>query len=142
MNWPDNIEMWDGKWTSNGKHFVFTTDRDGGSDIYEYVEPRWFEFWKKPWSARLTAGQVQVVATTPSRDVTGLFVLGQLAQGEMRVYGEKEKHFVPYLDGLPASDLQKVPAGGKPKRFVPERTSRGMRRRRLWPKSHLAFGST
>jgi eukaryotic-like serine/threonine-protein kinase len=100
---------WDGQWTPDGKHFVFMGDQDGGSDIYEYIRPGWFEFWKKPWTRRLTPGQPGIVGYTPSRDGSGLFVVGRIPQGQMHAYDEKEKRFLPFMDGLPASDMMVSP---------------------------------
>jgi hypothetical protein len=76
--------MSDGQWTPDGKHFVFSSHRDGESNIYELVQPPWFEFWRKPHAVRLTAGDINVLAATPSHDSAGLFVVGQIAQGAMQ----------------------------------------------------------
>ncbi len=62
----------------------------GLNNIYETVRPPWFEFWKKPTAIRLTAGQIDVLAATPSRDSTGLFMIGRIAQGAMHVYNPNE----------------------------------------------------
>jgi eukaryotic-like serine/threonine-protein kinase len=104
-DWPSGEDQRDGAWTPDGKHFVFLSSRDGLSKIYELVEPRWFEFWKKPAAVRLTSEEMDVVAMTPSRDSTALFVVGRLPQGSLQAYDAKAKRFVPYLDGLPASKL-------------------------------------
>jgi hypothetical protein len=34
-----------------------------------------------------------------------MFVVGRLAQGSVHFYNEKEKRFLPYLGGLPATQL-------------------------------------
>ncbi len=34
-----------------------------------------------------------------------MFVVGRLAQGSLHFYDEKEKRFLPYLGGLPATNL-------------------------------------
>ena len=60
-----------GQWTPDGKHFIFVSGQEGLNNIYELVPPPWFEFWKKPTAVRLTAGQIDVLAATPSRDSTG-----------------------------------------------------------------------
>ena len=75
------------------------------SELYEVVQPRWFEFWKKPTAVRLMANQIDVLSATPSRDSTGLFVIGRIPGGAMQVYDSKQNRFVPYLGGLPASNL-------------------------------------
>ena len=103
MDWPETANEEFGRWTPDGKHFVFASDREGSDNLYELVERPWFEFWKKPTAVRLTAGQLDVLSLTPSRDSTGLFLVGRIPQGVMNVYDAQEKRFVPFLQGLAAS---------------------------------------
>ena len=105
LDWPEDADQEEGQWTPDGKHFVFVSRRDGTSNLYELIEPRWFEFWKKPTAARLTGGQLDVSWATPIRDSSGLFMIGRIGQGALRVYDPKSKLFVPFLDGLPASSF-------------------------------------
>ncbi|MGH9546092.1 MAG: protein kinase domain-containing protein [Terriglobales bacterium] len=105
LDWPAKADEKGGQWTRDGKHFVFLSSREGLNNIYELVHPRWFEFWKKPTAVRLTAGQLDVLAATASRDSDGLFIIGRIAQGVMHVYDPKLKLFVPFLDGLAAADF-------------------------------------
>jgi hypothetical protein len=79
--WPDEADQTLGQWTRDGKHFVFVSSREGLNNLYELIEPAWFELWKKATAVRLTAGQIDVLAATPSRDNDGLFVIGRIAQG-------------------------------------------------------------
>ena len=103
MDWPDDADQENGQWTRDGKHFVFASGREGLGNIYELVRPPWFEFWKKPAAIRLTAGEIDVLAVTPIHDSAGLFVVGRISQGTMRVFDPAQKRFVPFLDGLAAS---------------------------------------
>jgi serine/threonine protein kinase len=105
QHWPEDSATDSGIWTPGGKHFVFTSYKDGSNNLYEYSDPRWYEFWKKPYAVRLTPGQPEVTGMTPSRDGNGMFVVARLAQGSMHFYDEKEKRFLPYLGGLPATQL-------------------------------------
>jgi hypothetical protein len=79
--------------------------REGVNNIYELIQPPWFEFWKKATAVQLTAGQMDVLGATPGRDNDGLFMIGKIAQGAMQVFDEKLKRFVPFLDGLAAADF-------------------------------------
>jgi eukaryotic-like serine/threonine-protein kinase len=105
LNWPEDADQEAGQWTPDGKHFIFSSSNGGLSNLYELIPAPWFEFWKKSTAVRLTAGQIDVLAATPSRDSTGLFMIGRIAQGAMQVYDPKQKRFVPLLDGLPASSF-------------------------------------
>jgi len=103
LDWPQDAEQDYGQWTPDGKRFIFRSTREGVSNIYEIVLPPWFEFWRKPTAVRLTSGQLEILATTPSRDSTGLFVIGKISQGAMHAYDPIQKRFVPFLNGLAAS---------------------------------------
>jgi eukaryotic-like serine/threonine-protein kinase len=105
QHWPEDAGIYSGIWTPGGKHFVFGSYKDKSNNLYEYLEPRWFEFWNKPYAVRLTPGQPEVAAMAASRDGDGMFVVGRLAQGSLHFYDEKEKRFLPYLGGLPAAQL-------------------------------------
>jgi len=104
-HWPEDTGTYSGIWTPGGKHFVFSSYKDGSNNLYEYREPRWYEFWNKPYAVRLTPGQPEVTGMAPSRDGNGMFLVGRLAQGSMHFYDEKEKRFLPYRGGLPAMQL-------------------------------------
>ena len=105
QHWPKDAGAYSGIWTPGGKHFVFSSYKDGSNNLYEYLEPRWYGFWNKPYAARLTPGQPEVTGMAPSRDGNGMFVVGRLAQGSLHFYDEKEKRFLPYLGGLTATQL-------------------------------------
>jgi eukaryotic-like serine/threonine-protein kinase len=105
QHWPEDLSNYAGIWTPGGKHFIFGSYKGGSNILYEYLEPRWYAFWNKPYAVRLTPGQPEVTAMAPSRDGNGMFVVGRLAQGAMHFYDEREKRFLPYLGGLPAMQL-------------------------------------
>ena len=104
LAWPADANQENGRWTPDGKHFVFTSYRDSpNNDIYELIQPRWFQFGKKATAVRLTSGQLGVLGFTPSRDGSGLFFVGRIPQGATEIYDQKENRFVPHLNGLSAS---------------------------------------
>ncbi len=57
-----------GMWTPNGKHFVFLGGENFTNTIYESIEPRWFEFWKKLSAVRVSPQKIDVMDMVPSRD--------------------------------------------------------------------------
>jgi dipeptidyl aminopeptidase/acylaminoacyl peptidase len=102
-HWPAETDAYSGIWTPDGKHFVFGSSKDDSDNLYEYIEPRWYELWKKPYAVKLTPGQPAVIGMAPSRDGKGLYVVGRVAQGSLHYYDETEKRFLPYLGGLAAA---------------------------------------
>jgi serine/threonine protein kinase/dipeptidyl aminopeptidase/acylaminoacyl peptidase len=103
--WPADSDQGSGRWTPDGRHFIFQSDANGANNIYELIEPTWPGFWKKPTVAKLTSGDIEIVDATSSRDSRQLYVLGRLSQGAMQVFDPQQKRFVPFLGGLAASEL-------------------------------------
>jgi Tol biopolymer transport system component len=71
-----------GKWTPDGKYYVFQSSREGASNIW--IVPDRSEFWKKVTQepVQLTTGPLQFYDPLPSRDGKKLFVVGvQPARG-------------------------------------------------------------
>jgi WD40 repeat protein len=110
-HWASDTGTYNGLWTPGGKHFVFSSDKDSSSNLYEYIEPRWYEFWKKPYAEKLTTGQPEVIGMAPGRDGKGMYVVGRVAQGSLHYYDEREKRFLPYLGGLAATQMVVSPDG-------------------------------
>jgi Tol biopolymer transport system component/tRNA A-37 threonylcarbamoyl transferase component Bud32 len=102
VNWPIDADEEDGQWTPDGRHFVFSSWREGRGNIYELMKPRWFQFWKKPQAMRLTGNQLNITDAVPARDSKSLFVLGRVESGTMQVFDPRAGKLVPFLGGLPA----------------------------------------
>ena len=100
FDWPADVDQYAGQWTPDGRHFLFTSNREGHSNVYELVARRWFEFWKKPAPVRITGNEISVLASAPSRDSRGLFVLSRMDQGAMRAYDPKLKKLAPLLEDV------------------------------------------
>jgi serine/threonine protein kinase len=109
LGWASGADQRDGQWTPDGRHFVFVSSRDGVNSTYELISPPWFKFWAKASAVRLTPEQMNVVAMTPTRDSTGVLVIGRSEQGSMQAYDSKEQRFIPFLNGLAASSLAVSP---------------------------------
>jgi eukaryotic-like serine/threonine-protein kinase len=102
LDWPVNVSESDGQWTPDGRHFLFLSNRDGHTNVYELIPPTWYEFWKKPSAVRITGNQLQIDAYVPARDAKSLFVLGRLEEGAMEALDPQTKRFVPFLNGIAA----------------------------------------
>jgi serine/threonine protein kinase/Tol biopolymer transport system component len=100
LDWPANVNQYSGQWTPDGRHFVFSSDREERSNLYELAAPPWFAFWKSPTGVRITGNQLPILAATPMRDSKGLFVLGRADDGAMRAYDPHSKKLQPYLDDV------------------------------------------
>ena len=94
-----------GKWTSDGRYYVFQSTREGASNIW--IIPEGSAFWRKssPDPVQLTTGPLQFAEALPSKDGKKLFVVGIQPRAELVRYDSKSGDFVPYLGGMSAGDV-------------------------------------
>jgi eukaryotic-like serine/threonine-protein kinase len=94
-----------GKWTADGKYYIFSSARGGNSDIW-IVSDR-SDWWRKVSRepVRLTTGPLQYFEPLPSKDGKRLFVIGVQPRAELVRYDAKTGEFVPYLGGISAADV-------------------------------------
>lgn len=102
---PESAYQWAGRWTPDGRHFIFRSNLDGSENIYELLKPNWLQFWNHPTASKLTSGQTEILEAIPSRDSKQIFVLGRIAQGAMQVYDLRQKRYLPFLGGLSAAEF-------------------------------------
>jgi len=90
-----------GKWTPDGKYFVFQSQ----GNLWARVEKgSWFgKAESQP--VQLTTGPMTFSSPLPSKDDKKLFVVGALARGELARYDTKSAEFVPFLSGISADSV-------------------------------------
>jgi Tol biopolymer transport system component len=94
-----------GNWTPDGKYYVFQSTRNGRTDLWALREGGTL-FRKasgQPW--QLTTGPLSFRARVPSQDGRRLFALGEQARVELVRFDSKSGHFVAYLSGMSADQL-------------------------------------
>jgi serine/threonine protein kinase/Tol biopolymer transport system component len=94
-----------GGWTPGGD-YVFTSTRDGATNIWILSEHS--SFWHKRSSApvQLTAGPLAFYGNgISSKDGKKLFVLGMKQLGELVKYDTRSGQFIPFLGGISAGDV-------------------------------------
>jgi len=91
-----------GRWTPDGKYFVFETDN---GNIWVLAETgRWFQRRRRE-PIRLTNGPLGYFLPLPGRDGRQLFAIGKQERSEVVRYDSKSSSFVPYLSGISASEV-------------------------------------
>jgi serine/threonine protein kinase/Tol biopolymer transport system component len=100
-----------GKWTSDGRYFVFQALRDDTSNVWAIRERAGTLRPASPDPFQLTTGPMNVGNPVPSRDGKKLFVQGWRPRGELVRYDSKSGQFVPYLSGISAMGLDFSPDG-------------------------------
>ncbi len=94
-----------GRWTRNGRFFVFQASGERTQDIWALAERG---VW--PWSRvrtpiQLTRGPLGFTQPVPSADGRRIFAIGLRPGGELVRYEPKAGQFVPYLSGIAAHAL-------------------------------------
>jgi Tol biopolymer transport system component/DNA-binding winged helix-turn-helix (wHTH) protein len=91
-----------GRWTPDGKYFVFSSLREGRTSLWALPERHpWMQPKAKP--VQLTNGPLDFWLPVPSRDGKRIFALGGQPRSEVLRYDGRA--FVPYLGGASAVDL-------------------------------------
>jgi eukaryotic-like serine/threonine-protein kinase len=86
-----------GKWTADGKYFVFQSNRQ----IWALPQKRgWFHAQAKP--IQLTFSPLSLSSPLPSKDGKKLFVIGQMYRGELMRFDSKSGQFSSFLGGVSA----------------------------------------
>ena len=94
-----------GRWSSDGRWYVFQSTRDGRTDIWVLPEPSGLIDRKPQEPIQLTAGPIHSLAPEMSLDERKLYMIGEQLRGELNRYDSRLKQFVPYLNGVSAEFL-------------------------------------
>ena len=94
-----------GRWTPDGRYYVFESVRDGSSNIW--IMPDRSDWWRKasPQPVQLTTGPLRFDQPLPSKDGKKLFVIGIQPRAELVHYDARSGELVPYLGGISAGDV-------------------------------------
>jgi eukaryotic-like serine/threonine-protein kinase len=94
-----------GRWTKDGKFFVFGRWEGQRRDLWALPQQVGFfsHFGKEP--IRLTNGPLSFGPPLPSRDGKKIFVVGYLNRGELVRHDSVMNQFIPILDGISATDV-------------------------------------
>jgi Tol biopolymer transport system component/DNA-binding winged helix-turn-helix (wHTH) protein len=94
--WSDPTSECCGNWTPDGKHFVFQSNRQDGSNIWMLPEKSWIGA-PAPAPFQLTAGPLNFIGPLPARQGTQIFFIGAHKRSQLRRYDSVSRQFIPYL---------------------------------------------
>ena len=89
-----------GKWTADGKYFVFQSQ----NQIWALAKTDGF-LRSNPKPIPLTFSPLSLSSPLPSKDGKKLFLVGQTYRGELMRYDSKSSQFAPFLGGISAEYL-------------------------------------
>ena len=93
-----------GKWTSDGRYFLFVSANSKGQNIWALPEHHsLLQASRGP--LQLTTGPLSFSEVLPSREGNKLFVVGSQPRGELVRYEARSQQFLPFLLGISASEL-------------------------------------
>ncbi len=88
-----------GRWTADGRYFIFQAKQDDGTSLWALREPN--GYWASGTSlpVRLTEGPLHFRSPTPSRDGRTLFAIGDQVRGEIMRHDARSGEWTPYTLG-------------------------------------------
>jgi Tol biopolymer transport system component len=96
--WHDSPDECCGKWTADGRYFVFQSQRQ----IWALPEKGGFLRKPGPTPIQLTSSPLSLSTPLPSKNGKKLFVVGRTSRGELVRYDPKAGQFVSFLSGMSA----------------------------------------
>jgi Tol biopolymer transport system component len=105
MGWHSSPNECCGRWTEDGRYYVFESSAGQGSNIFALAEPTSIFRRVSHTPVQLTTGPV--LYSSAMADVSGkkLFVEGTQPRAELVRYDAAAKQFVPFLGGISATDV-------------------------------------
>ena len=94
-----------GTWTHDGKYYFFESSRGNSHNIWALADTGSLLGGRNHAPQQLTAGPLAFLFPIPGNDGKKLFVVGQQLRFELQRYDEKARHFLPYLSGISAGEL-------------------------------------
>src|SRR5262249_2997944 len=86
-----------GKWTPDGKYFVFQSNHQ----LWALADSR-SPFRSAPKPVQLTSSPLSLSSPQPSKDGKKLFLLGQNYRGQLMRFDARSGQFSPFLGGISA----------------------------------------
>lgn len=97
QGWHNPPDECCGKWTADGKYFVF----ESGGQIWALPQDTGL-FRSQPKPVQLTSSPLSLSSPLPAKDGKKMFVVGQTYRGELMRYESKAGRLVPFLGGISA----------------------------------------
>jgi eukaryotic-like serine/threonine-protein kinase len=106
FHWPGKEMECCGEWMPDGRHFVFSSGREGISNLWALEEKS--DWWRRANRdpVQLTSGPVNYYQPIPSRNGRSILAIGAQPSGELVRYDAGRKDFVVFLGGQSVSYVE------------------------------------
>jgi len=105
-DWKKDESLCCGKWTKDGRYFVFLVGRRSGPyDMWALAEKKNLFRGASVTPTQLTNGPLSYYLPLPSADNETVFAVGALKKGQLIRYDAKRGEFVPFLGGISATNV-------------------------------------
>jgi Tol biopolymer transport system component/predicted Ser/Thr protein kinase len=94
-----------GRWTTDGRYYVFESGTGQAGDIFAVADSTSIFRKASATPTRLTTGPLLYSTVLPDINGRKLFVQATQPRGELVRYDATAKQFVPFLGGIPATDV-------------------------------------
>jgi DNA-binding winged helix-turn-helix (wHTH) protein/Tol biopolymer transport system component len=95
-----------GKWTPDGRYFIFQSEHEGRTDLWALSEAGGFSPRTATKRAiQLTAGPLEFHFPISSKDGKEIFAIGHLRRAEVVRYDSRAREFSPFFPGISAEGL-------------------------------------
>ncbi|WP_348264641.1 winged helix-turn-helix domain-containing protein [Telmatobacter sp. DSM 110680] len=113
-NWRPSSQQSGGRWTPDGRFFLFLSWSDRSSRSFSIKPP--LQFWaldERRWPFRhapaepvqLTSGPIRWLTPVLSKDGKKIFAQGTIPRGELERYDAKTRRLQPFFGGISAQDV-------------------------------------
>ena len=105
LNWPGTPMEGYGDWTQDGRYFVFTSRRQGVSNLWALEEETDWWHRRRTEPVQLSAGPISYARPLPSLDGRIIFAIGTEPGGEL-VSTKSGGSFAPFVNGASIEHLE------------------------------------
>jgi Tol biopolymer transport system component len=100
--WNSSTRPMTGRWTEDGRYFLFSAVQDGLRNIWTIRDVR--EIWRKSnhRPVQLTAGPGNFFQPLPSKDGKTIFAVGEVQHGQLMRYNQHSHEFEPFAGDFSA----------------------------------------
>jgi Tol biopolymer transport system component len=103
--WDDSSQMGSGKWTVDGRYFLFTASNGSARNIWALRDKPDIFRRSSAHPSQLTDGSINFFVPTPTRDGKTIYAVGHQPRGQLMRYDARSHQFEPYLNGLSGDQL-------------------------------------